>query len=146
MRGCGDSPGRAARPAVAATRQVAELAAIPLSPAASPGVARALLWDLERAPAAQGGPRRPDHRDAKTSRPRKDRAMADMQQRMKSGGVKELVILVGILLTVVAGAFGTYWVRSQGVEAAAGTSTVTGKPAGETTRPRAMVPAPPAGV
>jgi len=73
--------------------------------------------------------------------------MADVQQRMKeSGGVKELVILVGILLTVVAGAFGTYWVRSQGVEAAAGTSTVTGKPAGEPTRPRAMVPAPPAGV
>jgi len=55
------------------------------------------------------------------------------QQRQEIGGVKELVILVGILLTVVAGAIGTYWVRSQGVEAA-GTS------------PRAVIPAPPAGV
>ena len=45
--------------------------------------------------------------------------MADTQQRTKeSGGMKELVILVGILLMVVAGAVGTYWVRSQGVEAA----------------------------
>ena len=66
--------------------------------------------------------------------------MADTQQRTKeSGGMKELVILVGILLMVVAGAVGTYWVRSQGVEAA-------GKSAGEPTRPRVGVPAPPAGV
>jgi outer membrane protein OmpA-like peptidoglycan-associated protein len=45
------------------------------------------------------------------------------------------VVLVGILLTVVAGAIGTYWVQSQGVEAAS-------TPAG----PRAAIPAPPAGV
>ncbi len=47
--------------------------------------------------------------------------MADTQQRTtESGGVKELVILVGILLTVIAGAVGTYWIRSQGVEPPAG--------------------------
>jgi len=63
--------------------------------------------------------------------------MADTQQRTtESGGVKELVILVGILLTVIAGAVGTYWIRSRGVEAAPG----------ESTRPRTVVPAPPAGV
>jgi len=73
--------------------------------------------------------------------------MADTQQRTtESGGVKELVILVGILLTVIAGAVGTYWIRSQGVEAAPGARAVTGKPSGESTRPRTVVPAPPAGV
>ena len=73
--------------------------------------------------------------------------MADTQQRTtESGGVKELVILVGILLTVIAGAVGTYWIRSRGVEAAPGASAVTGKPSGESTRPRTVVPAPPAGV
>jgi outer membrane protein OmpA-like peptidoglycan-associated protein len=72
--------------------------------------------------------------------------MADTQQRQEIGGVKELVILVGILLTVVAGAIGTYWVRSQGVEAAPGTNPITGKPAADPTGPRAVIPAPPAGV
>jgi len=73
--------------------------------------------------------------------------MADTQQRTtEMGGVKELVILVGVLLTVIAGAIGTYWVRSKGVEAAPETSAVAVKPSGEATRPRAMVPAPPAGV
>ena len=66
-------------------------------------------------------------------------------QRKEIGGVKELVILVGILLTVIAGAIGTYWVRSQGVEAA-GTTTATEKAIGEPTGPRAVIPAPPAGV
>lgn len=71
--------------------------------------------------------------------------MTEIQQRTTEiGGVKELAILVGILLTVAAGAVGTYWVRSQGVEAAPGTSAVTVK--SEATRPRAAVPAPPAGV
>ena len=66
--------------------------------------------------------------------------MADTQmQRKEIGGVKELVILVGILLTVVAGAIGTYWMHSQGVEAAPGASK-------EPTGPRAAIPAPPAGV
>jgi outer membrane protein OmpA-like peptidoglycan-associated protein len=68
------------------------------------------------------------------------------QQTTESSGMKELVILVGILLTVVAGAIGTYWVRSQGVEAAPGTAAVAAKPAGESGRPRITVPAPPAGV
>jgi OOP family OmpA-OmpF porin len=63
--------------------------------------------------------------------------MGEMQ-RKEIGGVKELVILVGILFTVIAGAIGTYWVRSQGVEAAPGATTATG--------PRAVIPAPPAGV
>ena len=73
--------------------------------------------------------------------------MADTQQRTtEMGGVKELVILVGVLLTVIAGAIGTYWVRSKGVEAAPESSAVAVRPSGETTRPRAMVPAPPAGV
>jgi outer membrane protein OmpA-like peptidoglycan-associated protein len=67
--------------------------------------------------------------------------MAEMQ-RKEIGGVKELAILVGILLTVVAGAIGTYWVHSQGVEAAPG----TGKPTETATDPRAVIPAPPAGV
>ena len=69
--------------------------------------------------------------------------MAEMQ-RKEIGGLKELAILVGILLTVVAGAIGTYWVHSQGVEAAPGTGT--SKPAETATGPRAVIPAPPAGV
>ena len=69
----------------------------------------------------------------------------DTQQHIKESGVKELVILVGILLTVIAGAIGTYWVRSRIVEAAPGTTAaVTGT--AEPTRQRAAVPAPPAGV
>src|SRR5258707_2367587 len=69
--------------------------------------------------------------------------MADIQQRIKeSSGVKELVILVGVLLTVIAGAIGTYWARSKGVEAAPEASAVTSKAA----QPRTVVPAPPAGV
>jgi peptidoglycan-associated lipoprotein len=73
--------------------------------------------------------------------------MADTQQRIKESGVKELVILVGILLTVMAGAIGTYWVRSRSVEAAPGTTpAVTGNTAADPTRPRALVPAPPARV
>ena len=69
--------------------------------------------------------------------------MADIQQRIKeSSGVKELVILVGVLLTVIAGAIGTYWARSKGVEAAPEASAVTSQAA----RPRTVVPAPPAGV
>jgi len=69
--------------------------------------------------------------------------MADMQ-RNQIGGVKELVVLVGILLTVVAGAIGTYWVHSQGVEAAS--TTAVGKATEEPKGPRAVIPAPPAGV
>jgi len=65
--------------------------------------------------------------------------MADMQ-RNPIGGAKELVVLVGILLTVVAGAIGTYWVQSQGVEAA---STTTGKATEDAKGPRAAIPAPP---
>ncbi len=61
--------------------------------------------------------------------------MAEIQ-RKEIGGVKELVVLVGILMTVIAGTVGTYWVHSQGVEAA---ST-------EPKSPRAAIPAPPAGV
>jgi outer membrane protein OmpA-like peptidoglycan-associated protein len=62
--------------------------------------------------------------------------MAELpRERKEMGGVKELVVLVGILLTVVAGAIGTYWIQSQGVEAAP-------EPKG----PRAVIPAPPAGV
>lgn len=72
--------------------------------------------------------------------------MASTQQQTTEGGMKELVILVGILLTVVAGAIGTYWVRSQGVEAAPGTAAVAAKPAPGSGRPRVTVPAPPAGV
>jgi peptidoglycan-associated lipoprotein len=73
--------------------------------------------------------------------------MGDTQQRIKESGVKELVILVGILLTVMAGAIGTYWVRSRNVEAASGTTAaVTGNTVADPTRPRAVVPAPPAGV
>ena len=71
--------------------------------------------------------------------------MADIQQRIKeSSGVKELVILVGVLLTVIAGAIGTYWARSKGVEAAPEASAVTSK-AAEAARPRTVAP-PPAGV
>jgi outer membrane protein OmpA-like peptidoglycan-associated protein len=67
-------------------------------------------------------------------------------QRKEISGVKELVILVGILLTVIAGAIGTYWVHSQGVEAAPGATTATGKATGEPIGPRSVTPAPPAGV
>jgi outer membrane protein OmpA-like peptidoglycan-associated protein len=62
--------------------------------------------------------------------------MAELQkERKEMGGAKELVVLVGILLTVIAGAIGTYWIHSQGVEAAP-----------ETKGPRVVIPAPPAGV
>jgi outer membrane protein OmpA-like peptidoglycan-associated protein len=71
--------------------------------------------------------------------------MAEMQRRPEIGGVKELVVLVGILLTVVAGAIGTYWIHSQGVEAASTTATV-GKSTEELKGSRAAIPAPPAGV
>ena len=70
--------------------------------------------------------------------------MADMQ-RNQIGGLKELVVLVGILLTVVAGAIGTYWVQSQGVEAAS-TTTPAGKATEDANGPRVAIPAPPAGV
>jgi outer membrane protein OmpA-like peptidoglycan-associated protein len=70
--------------------------------------------------------------------------MADMQ-RNQIGGVKELVVLVGILLTVVAGAIGTYWVQSQGVEAAS-TTTPAGKATEDAKGPRVAIPAPPAGL
>src|SRR3989441_10460472 len=79
--------------------------------------------------------------------PERTRAMADTQQRTtEMGGVKELVILVGVPLTVIAGAIGTYWVRSKGGGGAPEPRAVAVRPSGEATRPRAMVPAPPAGV
>jgi len=62
--------------------------------------------------------------------------MGEMQ-RKEIGGVKELVALVAILLTVIAGAIGTYWVRSQGVEAAPGSAAMG---------PHVVIPAPLAGV
>jgi OOP family OmpA-OmpF porin len=71
--------------------------------------------------------------------------MGEMQ-RKEIGGVKELVALVAILLTVIAGAIGTYWVRSQGVEAAPGSAAATEKPTEAATGPRAVIPAPLAGV
>lgn len=70
--------------------------------------------------------------------------MADTQ-RKEIGGVKELAVLVGILLTVVAGAIGTYWMHSTGVEAA-GTGAAAGKATEEPKGPRAVIPAPLAGV
>src|SRR2546426_10676502 len=73
MRGCGASPHRADRPAVASARQVSELAAISPIPASSSSMACALLCDVGRAPSARGGSRRSDHRDAKTSRARKEK-------------------------------------------------------------------------
>ena len=72
--------------------------------------------------------------------------MANTQQQTgESGGAKELAILVGILLTVVAGAIGTYWIHSRGVEVEAA-SVVAVKPAAEPKASRVAVPAPPAGV
>jgi outer membrane protein OmpA-like peptidoglycan-associated protein len=71
--------------------------------------------------------------------------MAELpRERKEMGGVKELVVLVGILLTVIAGAIGTYWIHSQGVEAAPGGGTT--KATEESKGPRAAIPAPPAGV
>jgi peptidoglycan-associated lipoprotein len=72
--------------------------------------------------------------------------MADTQQRIRESGVKEAVILVGVLLAVIAGAIGTYWVQSKGVEAAPGATAVTGTPATAPARARVTAPAPPAGV
>src|SRR3989449_3750391 len=72
--------------------------------------------------------------------------MANTQQQTgESGGAKELAILVGILLTVVAGAIGTYWIHSRGVEVEAA-SVVAVKAAAEPKASRVAVPAPPAGV
>jgi len=57
--------------------------------------------------------------------------MANTQQQTgERGGAKELAILVGILLTVVAGAIGTYWIHSKGVEVEAA-SVVAVKAAAE---------------
>jgi len=69
--------------------------------------------------------------------------MANTQQQTGgSGSARELAILVGILLMVVAGAIATYWIHARGVEVEAA-SVVAVKPAKAA---RAMVPAPPAGV
>ncbi|PYM95476.1 MAG: hypothetical protein DME04_04550 [Candidatus Rokuibacteriota bacterium] len=65
------------------------------------------------------------------------------QQTSGSGSTRELAILVGILLTVVAGAVGTYWIHSRGVEAA---GVVAVKPGAEPKASRVTAPAPPAGV
>jgi len=69
--------------------------------------------------------------------------MGEMQ-RKEIGGLKELVILVGILFTVIAGAIGTYWVHSQGVEAASGTGADMGKGAAAPTGTTATVTGVPA--
>src|SRR4030095_5027716 len=74
-----------------------------------------------------------------------DRAMAELpRERKEMGGVKELVVLVGILLPVIAGAIGTYWIHSRGVEEAPGGGPT--KATEESKGPRAAIPAPPAGV
>jgi outer membrane protein OmpA-like peptidoglycan-associated protein len=105
------------------------------NPSARCGVRVALV--PRRAPAAAGGASDPTSETQGRLEKEEDRAMAELQQERKEmGGVKELVVLVGILLTVIAGAIGTYWIHSQGVEAAPGGST----------GPRAVIPAPPAGV
>ena len=63
--------------------------------------------------------------------------MANTQQQTgESGSTKELAILVGILLMVVAGAVGTYWIHARGVEVEAASVVAS----------RVTVPAPPAGV
>jgi peptidoglycan-associated lipoprotein len=71
--------------------------------------------------------------------------MANTQQQAgESGSMKELVIVVGVLLTVLAGAVGMYWkIQSRGVEAA---SVDAVKPAAEAKASRATAPAPEAGV
>ena len=66
--------------------------------------------------------------------------MADTEREAQgSTGTKEVAIVVGILLTVVAVTMVTYWVRSRGAEA--GTDTVTAQ-ATESPRPRVTAPAP----
>src|SRR5262249_29552428 len=140
VRGCGESPRRPDLSAAACARQVRELAAFPRRKRAPPA------WRARCSMCRPG--RRPHRADRATrsarrgaSRERRDRVMADMQLN-QIGGVRELVVLVGILLTVVAGAIGTYWVQSQGVEAAS-TTTTGGKAKEDGKGPRAAIPAPP---
>ena len=72
--------------------------------------------------------------------------MANTQQQTgESGSAKELAILVGILLMVVAAAIGTYWIHARGVEVEAA-SVDAPKPASGAKASRGTVPAPPAGV
>src|SRR5262249_22761064 len=143
VRGCGESPRPAASAPASVARQLPELAAFPHRDRTPPAWrARCSTCRPGRRPHRADRATRPARRRA--SRERGDWVMADMQ-RNQIGGVKELVVLVGILLTVVAGAIGTYWVQSQGVEAAS-TTTTAGKVTEEPKSPRAATLAPPSGV
>ncbi|OGL08714.1 MAG: hypothetical protein A3I14_12810 [Candidatus Rokubacteria bacterium RIFCSPLOWO2_02_FULL_73_56] len=59
----------------------------------------------------------------------------------QASGTKEVAIVIGILLSVIAVTLVTYWVRSGGVEASAESGVVTAQIT-ETPRPQAAAPAP----
>ena len=64
--------------------------------------------------------------------------MANIEGKPTGSG-KEIALLVGVLMLVVAGTIGTYWVRTQGAEASGKTAAATPT---ETSRPRVSAPAP----
>jgi peptidoglycan-associated lipoprotein len=64
-------------------------------------------------------------------------------QATRSGSGREIALLVGVLLLVGAATVGTYWVRTQGVEASAEASAPVEAPApAAPARPRVAAPAP----
>jgi outer membrane protein OmpA-like peptidoglycan-associated protein len=65
------------------------------------------------------------------------------EQRSAGMGGRELAVVIGILMVVVAGVIATHWVRERGAVVTAGPSAVEATPAVEPTR--AQGPAPAAG-
>jgi outer membrane protein OmpA-like peptidoglycan-associated protein len=64
--------------------------------------------------------------------------MANIEGKPTGSG-KEIALLVGVLMLVVAGTIATYWMRTQGAEASGKTAAATPT---ETSRPRVSAPAP----
>jgi peptidoglycan-associated lipoprotein len=63
-------------------------------------------------------------------------------QSTRTGGGREIALLVGVLMLVAAGTIATYWVRTRGVEATAEASSPAAPTPATPSRPRVAGPAP----